>query len=245
MLMGANNAIKESSNRRAFMRFACAIAILVGSLVWNWRPSQASQARGYTFSDVAVSLTTRSNPDTGADERYLDISYKIGWETASFPGWLPCTIIVRTRDGSPIIEHSLQIADLTAEANTGGIRIPIQEWSQRPSRANVSCGSTRGDSSAGTYNVENVQIQRAPAAEGDLRTFEVTFDHVWTAASRPGISNCTLTARDSAGQSVFTYPFTLSDELPARESASMRVITNDDVVGDPVGGEVSCQPFDA
>lgn len=240
MLMGA---IRGTSRRYAFSRFIFAVIVLAGSVLWQWNASHAAPGRGYEFSNLTAELKSRENLDTGKKENYLDVGFNLAWQSDTFPGLLGCTFSAQARDGSVIAEHSVEVADLTPEGKFGGLTIPLQGSPQRPHRVSVSCDTSRSDSASGTYQVSNVEVQRAPAAEGDLRTFDMTFDHSWTAASAPGVAECVLTVKGLGGETLFTYSFTLSDAQPSRTGASMRVITDADVVGDPSDARVDCQPF--
>ena len=229
---------------RRSVRLTTATVVLFISVLVSWTPSLARAVGGYGISNASARVETRTNPEDGTSHEYLSVQYDVAWAGESFPGFHPCTIEVFDQDGSTLGKISVALADFTPEANGAGIDIPMSPSRDgEPSRVEATCSADRLDSKDGVYEVSNVSVSRAPETVGDLRTFQLKFDHRWNRASTSGVSACTLYAHNDSGDLVFAYDFNFSDSLDHRAGVEMRVITPNEILGEPNGGSVECHPL--
>lgn len=239
MLMGETT---RNCQRSLGERIALALAVpFVVGVVAMSASAAIGGGGGYTFSDVSIEQT-EGVPDSPGAVPDVTVRYSTAWAGDDFPGWRNCTIRVLAEDGSVLGVKHIELVDLTEDPSTKRTEVPIHgaQSSPEPVSASGNCNPGRNDDPEGYWVFSDVRVTRQPAALGDLRTFEMTFNDRWVGSGTPGIEECEVTAYDAVNQALFEYAFTFTDAQRASRGLSMRIVTENEVVGEPESAEVSC-----
>lgn len=219
---------------------AASLALVVGVLAVG-ASTAIGGGDGYVFSDMTIEQV-EGVPDAPGATPDVTVRYSTAWAGSQFPGWRNCTIRVLAADGSTLGVKHLELVDLSEDSSMKTTEVPIHgtQASREPASATGSCAPGRNDDPEGYWVFSDVRVVRQPVSPRDLRTFEMTFDDRWVGSGTPGVEECTLTVYDELNQVLFDYPFTFTDAQRASRGLSMRVVTENEVIGEPESAEVSC-----